>query len=32
MNSAQQNYTTTKKGILSVVAYLKEKGNILLGH
>ena len=32
MNSAQQNYTTTEKEILSVMANLKEFRNILLGH
>ena len=32
MNIAQHNYTTTEKELLSVVAYLKEFCNIILGH
>ena len=32
MNSAQQNYTTTDKELLSIVAYIKEFRNIILGH
>ena len=32
MNSAQQNYTTNDTELLSMVATLKEFGNILLGH
>ena len=32
MNSAQQNYTTTDKELLSIVETLKESRNILSGH
>ena len=32
MNSSQQNYTTTDKELLSMVATFKEFRNILLGH
>ena len=32
MNSAEQNYATTEKELISIVATLKEFRNILLGH
>ena len=32
INSAQQKYTTTDKELLSIVSYLKEFCNILLGY
>ena len=32
MNSPEQKYTATEKELLSIVAYLKEFHNILLGH
>ena len=32
MNSAQPNYTTTEKELLSLVEYFKYFRNILLGH
>ena len=32
MNSAQQNYTTTEKELLSIVETIKGFRNIILGH
>ena len=32
MNNAQQNYNTTEKELIYIVAFLKEFRNILLGH